>query len=48
MKGSASAVKDCGAAQRARVKFKLQNSQFAIYGIDRDVASGLSPKTLSL
>jgi hypothetical protein len=29
-------------------EFKLQNSQFAIYGIDRDVASGLSPKALSL
>ena len=28
-------------------KFKLQNSQFAIYGIDLDVAGGLSPKALS-
>jgi hypothetical protein len=28
-------------------KFKLQNSQWAIYGIDLDVAGGLWPKALS-
>ena len=36
-----------GCSSSTERKFKLQNSQCAIYGIDLDVAGGLWPKALS-